>query len=219
MKIEAVIFDMDGLLIDSEPLWRKAIIQNFQTLGIELTEDDCKKTMGYRLEEVVIYWRTIFKWESVSNEHVVKSIIQTVKQLVLEEAQMLPGAKRTLDMLKDNYPLALASSSSMELINAFLERYDLHEYFKEIHSAEHEKYGKPHPGVFLSAAQSLGVQPESCLVFEDSFHGLIAAKAACMKCIAVPDIENKGDKRFFAADLILDSLEDFNLEMLIDKNV
>ncbi|HEX5500151.1 MAG TPA: HAD-IA family hydrolase, partial [Thermomicrobiales bacterium] len=86
--------------------------------------------------------------------------------------------------------------------------------FQVVQSAEHEPYGKPHPGVYIEAARRLGLPPTQCLAFEDSPNGVIAAKAARMACIAVPDPALVGDRRFGAADLILPSLSDFRVEML-----
>ncbi|MBA3450322.1 MAG: HAD-IA family hydrolase, partial [Chloroflexia bacterium] len=112
------------------------------------------------------------------------------------------------------YPLAIASSSSSEIIAAVLETLGLAHYFRVAQSAEHEPFGKPHPGVYIEAARALGIEPWRCLAFEDSPNGVIAAKAARMTCIAVPDPALANDRRFGAADLILPSLSDFRLGML-----
>ena len=111
-------------------------------------------------------------------------------------------------------PLAVASSSSGEMIAAVMERLGIGGYFRILQSAEHEPYGKPHPGVYIEAARRLGVAPEHCLAFEDSPNGVIAAKAAKMACIAVPDPAIRADRRLCIADAILPSLADFRLEML-----
>jgi mannitol-1-/sugar-/sorbitol-6-/2-deoxyglucose-6-phosphatase len=214
MKTEGIIFDMDGLLIDSEPLWRKSIILNFSQVGIHLTEEQCKITMGYRLSEVVSYWKKVHASLDFSIEETEKNILSTVKQLVLSEGKMMPGALETIYKLKGHFPLALASSSSMELIDAFLERFNLNSYFSVIKSAEFEPYGKPHPAVFIKTANEMNLRPEACVVFEDSFHGLIAAKAGCMKCVAVPDEENLNNPKFQAADVILPSLTEFDVSLL-----
>jgi mannitol-1-/sugar-/sorbitol-6-/2-deoxyglucose-6-phosphatase len=91
---------------------------------------------------------------------------------------------------------------------------NIEHYFQVTQSAEHEPYGKPHPGVYIEAARRLGVEPRRCLALEDSPNGVIAAKAARMYCIAVPDPALKDDRRLLAADLILPSLTDFHLELL-----
>jgi sugar-phosphatase len=107
--------------------------------------------------------------------------------------------------------LAVASSSPPRLIEASLARLGLRDHFTEIVSAESEPYGKPHPAVFLTTAARLGVAPTECLVFEDSLNGLVAAKAARMICVAVPE---RVDPRFAFADLVLPSLEAFDDDAL-----
>jgi sugar-phosphatase len=105
--------------------------------------------------------------------------------------------------------LALASSSPMLLIDTFLEKFHLQKYFEVKHSAEFEEYGKPHPGVYINTARMLNVHPSACLAFEDSFNGVLAAKSAMMKAVAVPDEYHFPDKRFAIADLKIKSLEEF----------
>jgi mannitol-1-/sugar-/sorbitol-6-/2-deoxyglucose-6-phosphatase len=95
-----------------------------------------------------------------------------------------------------------------------LDTLDIAPYFQVAQSAEHEAYGKPHPGVYIEAARRLGVEPWRCLAFEDSPNGVIAAKAARMHCIAVPDPALRNDRRLQAADLILPSLAEFHLGLL-----
>jgi sugar-phosphatase len=112
--------------------------------------------------------------------------------------------------------IAVASSSSLAIITAVLEKFGVSELMDAVHSAHDEPYGKPHPAVFLRTAETLQVHTDNCVVFEDSPNGVIAAKAAKMKCIAVPDPANLNDKRFGIADAILPSLQDFTVQMLGD---
>jgi len=102
--------------------------------------------------------------------------------------------------------MALASSSSMELINTFTGKFSLGRYFDVTYSAGSEEYGKPHPAVYQKTAGLLQVHPSSCLAFEDSFYGLLAAKAALMKAVVVPDPKYSGDTRFSIADLTIKNL-------------
>jgi mannitol-1-/sugar-/sorbitol-6-/2-deoxyglucose-6-phosphatase len=113
-----------------------------------------------------------------------------------------------------DFKIGLASSSPMRLIQSVLQHLDIHQNFKAVYSAEFEPYGKPHPAVYLSCAQELGSNPLHCLAFEDSVNGMIAAKAARMKVVAVPEPHNQHDKRFALADLKLSSLLHFNDEQL-----
>jgi sugar-phosphatase len=109
--------------------------------------------------------------------------------------------------------VALASSSAYRLIRAVTERLGLADSFDCVYSAEEEEYGKPHPGVYLTAARRLGVAPTQCLAVEDSFNGVLAAKAARMKCVAVPEPAQRRDPRFCIADVVLDSLAGVGVEV------
>lgn len=204
----AAIFDMDGLLIDSEPLWRRAEIACFEKAGIALTEDDCRKTMGFRLNEVVEYWYAQQPWQNYSKLQLEEDILNSVTDLIHREGKPMPGVQEALTLFESQgYSLALASSSAMVLIEAVLEKLELKHRFEVVRSAQHEKFGKPHPQVFIATAQQLDVAPENCIVLEDSFHGVIAGKAAKMKVVAVPDSSEISHPKFGAADLVISSLE------------
>ncbi|HVF69852.1 MAG TPA: hexitol phosphatase HxpB [Xanthomonadales bacterium] len=211
--IQAVIFDMDGVLIDSEPLWRKAAIKSFSTVGVRLTDDMCKETMGTRVDEVVNYWYHKFPWENTQKKLVEELIWENVIRLVKDEGKVKEGVRESLEFVKkQKLKIALASTSAMVLINTVLDKLGLQGYFEVIHSAEFEDYGKPHPGVYLTTAKKLGVQPQACVAIEDSINGMIAAKAAKMKCIAIPEKELVGDKRLGIADIVIPSLLEINQE-------
>lgn len=198
---------MDGVLIDSEPLWREAEILTFGKVGLTFTEDMCRETMGMRLFEVVEYWYNKTTWEGMTIKEVEKELLKTVTSLIAKRGVALKGVKESLDFFKSkNYKIALASSSAMKLIITVITKLDLIAYFDVINSAENLPYGKPHPEIFIKTANELGELPVNCLVIEDSFNGLIAAKAALMKTIVVPDEESKNDPRFNIADFKLNSL-------------
>ncbi len=206
----AVIFDMDGLLIDSEPIWREAEKEIFAEVGISLTEEMCYTTVGLRIDEVVNHWYSKFPWENPSQEIIKEKIIDKVIELVLQKGEILPGVIQTIEYFHSkNYPLAIASASSMRIIDAVTEKFNLKKYFTVIHSAEFEEYGKPHPAVFISTAKKLNVLPQNCLVFEDSLNGVIAAKAARMKVIAVPENIHFENPKFELADDKIKSLAEF----------
>ncbi len=214
-RIAAVIFDMDGLLIDSEPLWRIAEIEALSGIGVPIAEKDAVETTGLRTDEVVELWYARYPWPDPPRKEIEARIITRLIALVRERGQPMPGVHETLDALAAaGYPLAIASSSASEIIAATLETLGLASFFRVAQSAEHEPFGKPHPGVYIEAARRLDIEPWRCLAFEDSPNGVIAAKAARMTCIAVPDPALADDRRFGAADLILPSLADFRLNML-----
>jgi mannitol-1-/sugar-/sorbitol-6-/2-deoxyglucose-6-phosphatase len=209
--IEAVIFDLDGLLIDSEPLWQEAEILVFKQVNLVLTSELCRQTQGLRIDEVVDYWYRQYPWTNLSKLEVEKLIVSKVIELIHLKGQPLPGVAQAIAFIKNqNVKIALASSSASQIIQAALQKLNLTEVFVEIYSAESEMLGKPHPGVYLTTAQKLKIPPQSCLALEDSLNGVLAAKAAHMKCIAIPEVIQQKNPQFAIADLILKSLEELN---------
>lgn len=193
---------MDGLLVDSEPWWRVAERNVFGRLSIEPTEEDFEKMMGNRIQEVIANWYERHPWEDYDALKTQNDIVDEVQRLVTTNAQLMPGVIDALEYFKaKNLPIALASSSPLRLINAIINHYGIRNYFTTVRSAENEKKGKPDPAVFLSTAKELNVHPEFCLVFEDSYNGVLAAKAAGMKCIVVPAPEVHDHEKFGIADV------------------
>jgi len=214
-RVDAIIFDMDGLLVDSEPLWRIAEVETLSAVGVPITEEDAVQTTGLRTDEVVELWYARYPWPDPPRKEIEARIITRLIALTRERGELMPGVIETLQAVSDaGYPLAIASSSSSEIITAVLDTLGIAAYFEVTQSAEHEPYGKPHPGGYIEAARRLGVEPWRCLAFEDSPNGVIAAKAARMRCIAVPDPALQNDRRLQAADLILPSLAEFHLGLL-----
>jgi mannitol-1-/sugar-/sorbitol-6-/2-deoxyglucose-6-phosphatase len=205
--LEAIIFDMDGVLIDSEPLWRVAMIQGFNEAGVEFTDDDCRKTTGMRFKEVVEHWFEEHQIEGHTTENVHNSVIHNLIRLIQEKGKPMKGAIEALEFFRaKGYKVGLATSSSQILVDAILKKLNAYDYFSAITSAEFLQQGKPHPEVFLKCAGDLGIHPKKCLVIEDSVNGVIAGKAAGMKVVAIPDREHKNDPRFVIADHCFESL-------------
>jgi sugar-phosphatase len=210
--LRAAIFDLDGLLVDSEPLWRRAEIEHFASVGLHLTDAECEETTGLRIDEVVAVRHRQKPWNEPSVDVITARIVERMIELVAAYAPAKAGGAHAVDLCaRSGLRIAVASSSPLRLIEAALMGLGLRDRFELVVSAEREPYGKPHPGVFLRAAEQLGVAPVSCIVFEDSLHGLVAAKAARMACIAVPE---RPDARFALADLVLPSLETLDPAML-----
>mgnify|MGYP006268404497 CR=1 FL=1 len=205
--LEAIIFDMDGLLIDSEPFWQQAEIEIFADVGLTLNSQLCEQTMGLRIDEVVNYWYQRHPWQNFSQEEIAQRIVQRVVELIETKGIARKGVDALFEFLSHvNLPLALASSSDYVLIEAVIKRLDLKDKFSVIHSATAEAYGKPHPAVYLTTAEKLGVTATNCVALEDSFNGVLAAKAARMMCFAVPEGYPKSDLKFIIADQIFPSL-------------
>jgi HAD superfamily hydrolase (TIGR01509 family) len=209
-QTELVIFDMDGLLVDSEPYWKMAEKEVFGKHGLVLTDDLLRQVMGFRLNEVVKHWYDYQPWENANLQQTERDVLDTVKQLITENAEAMPGVHELLSYLKQHeYKMALASSSAMELINVVVDKLNIRSYFDVLWSAQYEDYGKPHPAIFMSVAKQLNTPTNKCLVFEDAINGVIAAKAAKMKCVAVPELATCNDPRFSLADLKLNNLNNF----------
>jgi mannitol-1-/sugar-/sorbitol-6-/2-deoxyglucose-6-phosphatase len=171
--------------------------------------------MGFRLSEVVEHWYNYQAWGEKNFDAVEADVLATVKQLIQENANALPGVIQTLELCKTNgFKIALASSSAMSLIDVAVDKLNIRHYFDLLVSAEFEPYGKPHPSVFLTTAKQLNVLPTECLVFEDSVNGMIAAKAARMQCIVVPEAEKQHEAYWKLANHQLSSLASFQLNML-----
>ncbi|OGL30527.1 hypothetical protein A3F37_01495 [Candidatus Saccharibacteria bacterium RIFCSPHIGHO2_12_FULL_41_12] len=215
--IKAVIFDMDGLLIDSEPLWEEAEILIFNRVGVPLTSQMTTQTVGMRVDEVVGHWHKRYPWQKPSRQEICQQIDDMTIKLIRDKGTAKAGYQEAITICEAaGLPIAIVSSSSMLLINTVLEKLDITDKINVIHSAHDEALGKPDPSVYISTSKELGVHPNHCLAFEDSVNGVLAAKAAKMKCIAIPEPKMINNKRFAAADIILHSLHDFTPQMLKD---
>lgn len=214
--IYAAIFDMDGLLIDSEPLWHQAERDVFATLDLDVSRQrELPDTTGLRIDMVVDLWAQRMPWQGPSKATVMQQIIDRVITLIEQQRPLLPGVQRTLQQCQESgLRLALASASPYAMVSRVLELFDLRHYFEQVVSAENLPYSKPHPQVYLNAASALGIAPVHCVTFEDSIPGMIASKAAMMYSIVVPAAAAFDDPRWALADQKLRSLDDFTPSLL-----
>jgi len=205
----AAIFDMDGLLVDTEPYWRSVEVDVFAQLGVDITPLLGRGlTMGMRVDEVVAFFRARLGWEGPSDDEVAERIVAGIVTAIRDRAELLPGAIESVDLLAGyGLRVALASGSTPPVIDAVLERFGLAGRFSVVSSAVDDRLGKPHPAIFLRTAAALGVDAIECVVLEDSLNGCVAAKAARMRVVAVPDRRFADDGRFAIADVRLSSLE------------
>lgn len=212
--IKAVLFDMDGLMVDTEPLWRAAEKVVFAKVNIHLTDNDFDHFVGFKINEVVAHWFKQKPWTTFSEKEIEQQILDELIGLIEKSLEKKEGLDDVLHFFNSkNIPLAIASSSPSRIINAVTKKLAIQSNFKIIHSAEVEEYGKPHPAVYINAAKRLNVDTKECLVLEDSFNGLLAAKAALCKTIAVPELHNYNQTRFDIADFKLKSLKEFNQDI------
>jgi mannitol-1-/sugar-/sorbitol-6-/2-deoxyglucose-6-phosphatase len=209
-KFNAVIFDMDGVLIDSEPLWKIAMQKVFDALGCNLTKKDFQQTVGLRIDEVIEHWYTVSPWEGYSIKEVETQIMSEMVRLIHENGEPLPGVVETIHFLRQKgMKIGLGTSSFTVLIEAVLNTLKLNEAFDFCHSAEDENYGKPHPAVYLTVAQNLKVNPTTCLVIEDSLTGIIAGKAARMTVVAIPEKTHEPNPKISLADYEFENMNLF----------
>lgn len=217
-KYKAILFDMDGVLIDSEPLWRKAMIEVFVSVGLPFDHEKCIQTTGLRIDEVTKYWYDLQPWLRYTPAEVAEKIVDRLVQLIETEGKGMNGGPDLLQYLKEqHYQLAIATSSSMRIVDAVVSTLKLGSYFNIIHSAEHEDYGKPHPAVFITTAHKLNCSPAQCLVIEDSGNGIIAARAARMEVVAVPEPHLAHHPAMMLAKGIYPSLTEVLIDFKIGK--
>lgn len=199
--ISTFIFDMDGLLINSEPFWQEIEKDVFRELGIEITDKDLKDSMGLKNTEVVALMINRYKIKNIAPQILCDKIENGMVAKIDAEGKLMQGSIEMLEYCKDRkLNISLATSSSFKIINAVLDSLNIRHYFQEINSAYDELYGKPHPAVFIKAADRLGVLPYQCLVLEDSVNGVIAAKAAKMFTVAIPESADFNNPKFSIAD-------------------
>lgn len=209
LNIKAIIYDMDGVLVDSEPIWQEAEINIFREVDVSLTREMCLKTQGMRIDEVVKFWYKEYQWKTITCKEIENKIVDEVIRLILQKGTPMIGVRDSLNHFKSKgYKIALASSSFMSIINTVLDKLDIRDFFDVVHSAEFEEYGKPHPAIYLTTAKELGVDPTECVAIEDSFFGMVAALSAKMYVVAIPEDIHMNEDRFKAAHQICKNLND-----------
>jgi len=215
--MKAVIFDMDGVLVDTEDLWQQNEVALFAELGISLDKDMLEQTRGLVTSEMVAHWCDRFGIDSVDPEELIRRYDNHMLEQMRNGMPLMEGAREAIRFFAGKgLPVALASCSTHEHIDAVVGRNGLRDQFRLIISAAGVMPGKPHPEVYLHTARELGVEPSSCLAIEDTFFGVISAKAARMKVLALPNPLEFDQPRFLAADMKIRSLTEIN-ESLYQK--
>jgi HAD superfamily hydrolase (TIGR01509 family) len=215
MPINTAIFDMDGLLIDSEPLWYEAAVEVMSRFGMQMDETTYASTVGLRTKEFLEYWFNIYGMNVVGIEEAERDITDLVIDKVKKRGVAMPGVASAVELfVSRGYRLGLATSSPSSLIDVVLKHIGLAGTFTATTSAEQLPFGKPHPQVYLDCAYLLGSRPVDCVCLEDSFNGMLAAKSARMKCIVVPAPDFLQQARWAAADACIPSLDHLSGQLL-----
>ena len=207
MKVLAVIFDLDGVLIDSEGVWNAARRQVALEHGGRWPAAAQREMMGMSSTEWSRYMHDQLG-VALSPERISETVVARLEQLYRARLPLLPAARQTVIGLAASWPLGLASSANRPIIELVLKLSELREYFAATVSSEEVPHGKPAPDVYLEAARRVGAAPAGCVAIEDSTNGIRSAAAAMMAVIAVPNREFPPDASALSlADDVLDSLD------------
>ena len=206
-RYRAVIFDMDGLLLDTETLWHEAEVELFRRHGDEFTWDDKMAVIGTSFEITARYFADRLRRPPDEGAALVDEMVSLMHDRVRRQVEARPGAIELVEGIRglDGVRLGLASNSPRFLVDDALATAGLADAFETIVTSSDVELAKPAPDIYLRACQDLGVDPSQALALEDSASGVAAAKAAGLTCIAVPQF---AETDVSAADRIIDSLEE-----------
>jgi HAD superfamily hydrolase (TIGR01509 family) len=203
--IEAVVFDLDGVLLDSEQLWDETREQLAKERGGRWHDRAQRDMMGMSSREWSRYMHDTIGLPEPPEE-INREVVERLAAAYRERLPVIPGAPEAVERLAARWPLGLASSSNRELIDLALELLGVRHLFKATVSSEEVARGKPAPDVYTDAARRLGVDPAHTAAIEDSHNGILAAKAARMRVIAIPNRHFPPDEQALSqADVVLDS--------------
>lgn len=211
----AVLFDMDGVLVDSEMYWDINAKDFFAFRGLTITPELKRRLSGGAVPANVAWLKDTYSWPEPLEE-LLGQYNGFSERIYDEQAMPLAGVHSFLPLVKQKgYKTAIGSGSSLSRIQKIVDRFSWHNHFDTLVSSDHVRgVGKPAPDIFIHAASTLGVAPNACVVIEDSENGVKAAKAAGMTCVAIPDVRwSHGD--FSQADIVCESMEDKKLHHYI----
>lgn len=211
-----VLFDMDGLLLDTEPLWGVAMKKVCDQHQLPLDHKIFRYTTGLRIDEVTLFWKEHLRWPAPLDAHeLANEIVDEIISLSKEQASIMPGVSTLLNSLKSaNIPTAVVTSSPTRMLHELINHFEIDPYFDALFSAESVAYGKPHPAVYQLPLDHFKISPFQTIALEDSINGMIAAKAAKINTIVIPEPNSMDRKEFGIADLVQTSIEEITLEDL-----
>ena len=217
--IKLVIFDLDGVLLDSESLYKQINLGFFKELGVEITNEEYNSFIGISGDKMWGYIKKKGNLEQSIDSLRVDEKERKYNGLKENELTPNPGLLALLVLIKSKgIPLAIASSGLMKNIQLILEKLKLTRYFNHIISGEMPEKGKPAPDIFLLAAEHFKIDPAHCLVIEDSRNGVLAAKSAGMKCVGYVN-KGSGNQDLSKADLIIESFSNPDLFNIISNKI
>ena len=212
--IEAVVFDLDGLLLDSEQVWDSVREQLARERGGRWHENAQRDMMGMSSPEWSRYMHDVIGLREPPEE-INREVVRRVESAYRDDLPVIPGAREAVKRIAARWPLGLASSSNRELIELALELLGVRDLFLATVSSEEVARGKPAPDVYLEAARRLDVEPAQAAAVEDSHNGIRAAKAAGMRVVAIPNRHfPPGADALAAADVVLESLDALTAEAI-----
>ena len=219
MKIKAILFDMDGLMVDTESLSTEAFINSAKAQGYNMTKEETLKVLGFTKANIYQFWIDYFQGTNVDGKKLVDDHYEYIENVLYTVGpEKMPYVEELLKYLRENnYKIAVASSSDTADIKNNLEKTKLEKYIDEIASGAEVENGKPAPDVFLLAAERLGVDAKDCLILEDSKAGIKAGKASGAMVFMVPDMFTVDKECEDTADRILTNLGEV-IEILEGKN-
>ncbi|MEO0292787.1 MAG: HAD family phosphatase [candidate division WOR-3 bacterium] len=212
--LKAVIFDLDGVIIDSEPFHYEVNKKIFAHLGINMSEKEYESYIGTSHEYMWSKIKRKYNLPQAVSELVNMQVSGNINYIKNEKIEGIEGVVSLLSRLKKaNIKMAIASSSPKEVIELVINKLKISQYFSAIVGGEELKRSKPAPDIFLKAAERLKVEPANCVVIEDSENGVKAAKAAGMKCIGFKN-PNSGNQNLKKADFIIEKYSSLKMSSL-----